>query len=105
LILSPYFTAFAAADRDVRGQRYGQEALSAVCHMAHQHPGIRDLGAACEATNVASQRWLTACGFNPALGPAHVELADGRKVDSLWWRRTDATARRPCRVRHKFPGG
>ncbi|MFG1953525.1 GNAT family N-acetyltransferase [Micromonospora sp. NPDC048830] len=46
-----------------RRQGLGREALDAVCAIAHRHLGIRDLTAGCEVSNVASRRWLAACGF------------------------------------------
>ncbi len=84
-------------DPDVRGQGFGRETLEAVCHMAHRHFGIARLRAGCETTNVASQRWLTSCGFERTDGPQNHVLSNGRTIESLWWHRVDATARRRCR--------
>jgi RimJ/RimL family protein N-acetyltransferase len=83
-------------DPEYRGRGYGREALEAVCLLAHRHFGIVRLRAGCEATNTASQRWLVSGGFVRADGPAHHVLPDGRVIDSLWWTRTDFSARR-CR--------
>jgi RimJ/RimL family protein N-acetyltransferase len=82
---------------DVRGQHFGRETLDAVCHMAHRHFGIVRLRAGCETNNVASQRWLTSCGFERTGGPQHHVLPNGWTIASLWWHRVDATARRRCR--------
>jgi RimJ/RimL family protein N-acetyltransferase len=84
-------------DPDLRGQRFGREALDAVCLLAHRHFGIVRLRCGCETTNVASQRWLTSCGFVRTDGPQHHVLPNGRTIESLWWHRVDATARRRCR--------
>jgi RimJ/RimL family protein N-acetyltransferase len=83
-------------DPEFRGRGYGKEALDAVCRLAHQHFGIVRLRAVCERTNTASQRWLAASGFERTDGaPQHV-LPDGRVIESVWWTRTDFSARR-CR--------
>ncbi|MEU2616220.1 GNAT family N-acetyltransferase [Micromonospora sp. NPDC007271] len=80
-----------------RGRGYGREALELACVVAHRHLGLRYLGAACEADNVASGRWLMSAGFVRISGaPTHV-LPDGREVESLWWLHEDPRARRRCR--------
>ena len=82
---------------DFRGRGYGQEALRAVVRLAHRHFGIRHLIAGCERANRASQRWLRGAGFRPATGPATLTLANGREVETLWWRRSALLVRRACR--------
>jgi RimJ/RimL family protein N-acetyltransferase len=82
--------------REARGQGFGTELMTAACFMAHRHFGIADLRAGCERTNVASMRWLTKSGFTQVPGPAHHTLPNGRVIDSLWWTRSDAGARREC---------
>jgi RimJ/RimL family protein N-acetyltransferase len=90
------FEVGGIVDPDFRGRGYGREALEAVCLLAHRHFGIVRLRAACEATNTASQRWLTSGGFVGADGPPAQVLPDGRVIQCLWWTRTDFSARR-CR--------
>ncbi|MEU8264598.1 GNAT family protein [Micromonospora sp. NPDC048999] len=81
---------------EARGRGYGREALELLCVVAHRHLGLRYLGAACEADNVASWRWLMSAGFIRIAGdPTHV-LPDGREIESLWWLREDPRARRRC---------
>ncbi|MEO3778813.1 hypothetical protein ABGB16_18560 [Micromonospora sp. B11E3] len=62
-----------------------------------RHLGIRDLSAGCEVSNVASRRWLAACGFVPAEGPPTHVLPDGRVIEAMWWRHSDERSRRRCR--------
>jgi RimJ/RimL family protein N-acetyltransferase len=85
-------------DPDFRGRGYGHETLDAVCLMAHQHFGIDRLRAGCEATNIASQRWLASSHFSRTPGPEAHQLPNGRVIEAMWWQRTDPAARRPCRV-------
>jgi RimJ/RimL family protein N-acetyltransferase len=80
-----------------RRQGYGSEALNVVCAIAHRHLGITELNAGCEVSNVASWRWLASCGFAPAPGPPQQTLANGRVVESCWWRHVDRASRLRCR--------
>jgi RimJ/RimL family protein N-acetyltransferase len=84
-------------DPEFRGQGYGQEALQAVCRLAHGHFGVRRLLASCESTNIASQKWLIASGFTRTDGPAQHTLPNGRVIESMRWERVDESAARRCR--------
>jgi len=82
--------------REIRGQGFGTELMTAACFMAHRHFGIVDLRAGCESTNAASMRWLAKSGFTQVPGPARHTLPNGRVVDSAWWVNSDPKARRRC---------
>jgi RimJ/RimL family protein N-acetyltransferase len=86
-----------AVDPAFRRKGYGREVLTAVCVLAHQHFGIVQLRAGFETTNLASLHWLASCGFAGFDAPRRHVLPNGREVDSLWWHRTDRSARRRCR--------
>lgn len=82
---------------EFRQQGYGRELLTAVCQLAHQHFGVVHVLAGCETSNLASVRWLASCQFTPAAETREHVLPNGRVIESLWWQRTDPTARRRCR--------
>jgi RimJ/RimL family protein N-acetyltransferase len=84
-------------DPAFRGEGYGREVLAAVCALAHQHFGFVQLRAGFESTNLASLHWLASCGFVGFDAPRRHILPNGREVESLWWHRTDRSARRRCR--------
>ncbi|WBB70725.1 GNAT family N-acetyltransferase [Micromonospora sp. WMMD812] len=86
-----------AVHRDYRAQGYGNEMLDMVCALVHRHFGIARLVAGCEATNVASQRWLAKSGFVPASGPPTHTLPNGRVIQALWWDRVDHDPELRCR--------
>jgi len=84
-------------DPALRGKGYGREILTAVCLLAHQHFGFVKLRAGVEPGNLASLHWLASCGFVGYDAPRRHILPNGREIDSLWWHRTDRTARQRCR--------
>lgn len=83
---------------DYRKQGIGREALEPVCSFAHRHVGIGVLTAGCEATNVASRRWLASCGFAIVEASGTHVLPNGRVIESCSWLRADVSARRRCWV-------
>ncbi|BCY10409.1 GNAT family N-acetyltransferase [Actinoplanes sp. L3-i22] len=72
-----------AVHRDYRGQGYGHEMLSMVCHLLHRHFGYERLEAGCEITNQASRRWLTGAGFTETTAgdPTHT-MPNGRIIQT-----------------------
>jgi RimJ/RimL family protein N-acetyltransferase len=86
-----------------RNQGYGLEVMVAVLDVLHRHFGLLELRAGCAADNVASRRWLTAAGFEPAAGPATFSLRDGRVIDSIWWSHRAPDAKQRCERLYSAP--